>query len=248
MAISPESLKILKLHFRRRLTDEDIAEEMNIDVKKVKTILAWYRRHPEEVNSAVTNNKEEEKMMNITPKIQKIIDLYNAGETTSEIAMKAGVPKGSVTSTIFTLRQQGYKELREAQPRKAQSPKIAKDALGSTQTAKEVGIPAESPDLLPQPQDAQAFKASDPAPEPAIQEAATLPQEDQIKPTPTKSPAVLPTPSATGLDPSTIHSLIDVALKMPELKKNLLHYADELETAALYIQSMAKEIREKISA
>lgn len=231
MAISPESLKILKLHFRRRLTDEQIAEEMNIDVKKVKTILAWYRRHPEEVNSTVTKGKEEEMK-------EQLIEMFKQGKSYQEMAAATGKTVKNVQAAISYYRKTGHSELTR---RPGYGHKIAKDALGSTQPDKEVESPAKSPDLLPQAQEPQAFEASEPAPEPAIPDAAPL--TDKAEPIP--APAVLPTPSTTGLDPSSIHSLIDIALK---LKKDLLRYAEELETAALYIQSMAKEIREKMSA
>ena len=193
MAISPESLKILKLHFRR-LTDDQIAEEMNIDVKKVKMVLAWYRRHPEEV----TEGKEEEGVRPAT-KTDRIIELYRQGKTHSEIAKEVGSTEHCVNVSISKIRKRGV-DLAFRQIHKK-----PKDAPGSTQTAFAENEPAIVPDLLPEPQPARSFSPPD---------------------------IVLINPKQS----QDIHSLIDLALSMPDKKEALLRYACELEGIARNIR------------
>ena len=198
------------------------------------------REHRDHTGCKVYGIKEDEEMT-ITPKIEKMVALYNEGKTTKEIAEALEIPKGTVTSTIHALRQRGYGDLAEALPRSPAKAKIAKDALGSTQEGKKVESPAESPNLLPQPQDAPTFKAFGLEIEPANQEAPIQPQKDA----PAMVREILP---SVPVDAATIHSLIDMALRLPNLKKDLLHYADEVEAAGKYAISLAGQIRGAVGA
>lgn len=168
-----------------------------------------------------------------------MIEMFKAGRSYEEIAEATGRSVHQIQVRISYYRNHGHPELPcRATTRK---PKIAKDALGSTQEGKKVESPAESPNLLPQPQDAPTFKAFGLEIEPANQEAPIQPQKDA----PAMVREILP---SVPVDAATIHSLIDMALRLPNLKKDLLHYADEVEAAGKYAISLAGQIRGAVGA
>lgn len=177
---------------------------------------------------------------------EKIIEMFKAGKSYEEISRATGRPIRSIQSMICYYRKNGHPELekRSSTP----GPRTVKEGPGATQVPEKVKLPQGGSDHSPVPQEPATTKVLVQAPEPTKTEApckdATL-----VQPCPSldETPILPQDLVQAPLDPAAIHSLIDAALMMPSLKETLKHYADELEATGRYIQSMAREIRQKIS-
>ncbi len=132
MPASETSIKIMQLHFEKRLTDEEIAAELKLTPQHVKSVLAWYRHHPEAVNNlpAIVEESKEEPEMKRKETTDRILEMYRGGVPTRDIMVGLGVNKAAVRNAVTRARARGEIVERPAKPTEA-------------------GIPAETPQPVP---------------------------------------------------------------------------------------------------
>jgi hypothetical protein len=117
--ITERSLKILNLHSDERLTDEEIAKEVGETVQQVKTTIAYYRHHPDEINkTSIKKVKEPEatkgEPMGPSPKpiTIEIVRLYKDGKERPEISKLLNVSTLTIKNALNRAVAKGELTLR----------------------------------------------------------------------------------------------------------------------------------------